>query len=100
MLGYFPCRPPIFLARCVNSRRGFAVRYSGGPTIRPAPGSAATQALLDRVRAGQPKAIDELFERHRPYLCRLVELRIDPRLRARVDASDVVQETQLEANRR
>jgi RNA polymerase sigma-70 factor (ECF subfamily) len=37
---------------------------------------------------------------HRPYLCRVVELRLDRRLRARVDPSDVVQEAQLEAFRR
>src|SRR5262249_47470443 len=39
-------------------------------------------------------------DRHRSYLRRLVELRLDPRLRPRVDPSDVVQDAQLEAVRR
>jgi RNA polymerase sigma-70 factor (ECF subfamily) len=37
---------------------------------------------------------------HRAYLCQFVGLHLDPKLRARVDPSDVVQEAQLEATRR
>jgi RNA polymerase sigma-70 factor, ECF subfamily len=62
--------------------------------------SSETQRLLDRVRAGKPEATDQLLDRHRPYLHRLMELRLDPKIRARVDPSDVVQEAQLEASRR
>jgi RNA polymerase sigma-70 factor (ECF subfamily) len=62
--------------------------------------SAETQRLLLRLREGEAHALDELFARHRPYLNQLAELRLDPRLRPRVDASDVVQEVQLEALRR
>jgi RNA polymerase sigma-70 factor (ECF subfamily) len=65
-----------------------------------APDSAETQRLLQQVRAGEPQALDQLFARHRPYLSQLVELRLDPKLRQRVDPSDVVQEAQLEATRR
>src|SRR5262249_62071958 len=61
---------------------------------------ATTRRLLSQARAGDPAARDELFARHRAYLQRLVELRLDGRLRARLDPSDVVQEAQLEANRR
>src|SRR6516225_8426712 len=61
---------------------------------------AETRRLLGRARGGDREAVEELFIRHRPYLRRLVELRLDPRLRPRVDASDVVQEAQLEAARR
>jgi RNA polymerase sigma-70 factor (ECF subfamily) len=64
------------------------------------PDSAETQRLLQQVRAGDPQALDQLFARHRPYLSQLVELRLDPKLRQRVDPSDVVQEAQLEATRR
>jgi RNA polymerase sigma-70 factor (ECF subfamily) len=64
------------------------------------PDSAETQHLLADARAGAPEALDRLFARHRPYLKQLVELRLDPRLRQRVDPSDVVQEAQLEATRR
>jgi RNA polymerase sigma-70 factor (ECF subfamily) len=64
------------------------------------PDSAETQRLLQQVRAGAGEALDRLFARHRPYLSQLVELRLDPKLRQRVDPSDVVQEAQLEATRR
>jgi RNA polymerase sigma-70 factor (ECF subfamily) len=62
--------------------------------------SAETERLLDRIRAGEKPAVDRLFDRHRPYLRRLIELRIDPKLQPRVDPSDVVQEAQMEAHRR
>jgi RNA polymerase sigma-70 factor (ECF subfamily) len=62
--------------------------------------SSETQRLLDRVRAGEPGATDRLLDGHRRYLRRLVDYRLDPRLRPRVDPSDVVQEAQIEALRR
>jgi RNA polymerase sigma-70 factor (ECF subfamily) len=61
--------------------------------------SAETERLLDRIRAGEKPAVERLFDRHRPYLRRLIELRLDPKLRPRVDPSDVVQEAQMEAHR-
>jgi RNA polymerase sigma-70 factor (ECF subfamily) len=62
--------------------------------------SAETGRLLTRIRAGERAAFNELFDRHRKDLRRAVELRLDRQLRARVDASDIVQESQLEAYRR
>ena len=62
--------------------------------------STNTDRLLQRVADGQTSALDELMTGYRQYLRRLVELRIDPELRLRVDASDVVQETQLAASER
>jgi RNA polymerase sigma-70 factor, ECF subfamily len=62
--------------------------------------SAETQRLLQRLREGEAQALDELFARHRAYVNQLAELHLDPRLRRRVDPSDVVQEVQLEALRR
>jgi RNA polymerase sigma-70 factor, ECF subfamily len=62
--------------------------------------SAETQRLLEQARAGTAGAVDRLLARHRAYLCRFVELRLGPQLRARVDPSDVVQEAQMEAARR
>ncbi len=61
------------------------------------PDSHETQNLLAQIRAGERQAIEQLFARHRPYLRRLVELRLDPRLRPRLDPSDIVQEAHLEA---
>lgn len=59
--------------------------------------SPETMRLLERARQGDQAALDELLQQHRPFLRRLVELRLDPKLRARIDPSDVVQEAQLEA---
>jgi len=61
---------------------------------------AEAGALLDRAARGDRTAFEELFARHRPRLARAVALRLDRRLAARVDASDVVQEACLEAFRR
>jgi RNA polymerase sigma-70 factor, ECF subfamily len=62
--------------------------------------SIETQRLLMRIGSGDRNAFNELFERHRQDLRRAVQLRLDRQLRTRVDASDVVQEAQLEAFRR
>jgi RNA polymerase sigma-70 factor, ECF subfamily len=64
------------------------------------PDSAETRRLLELVEAGDRRAFDRLFARHRPGLLRVVEARLDSRVRARLDASDVVQETQLEVYKR
>lgn len=62
--------------------------------------SEETRRLLEHVHAGDPGALDRLFALHRACVRRMVELRLDPKLRQRVDPSDVVQEAQLEAARR
>src|SRR5262245_54380922 len=67
---------------------------------QPQPDSAQTQQLLDLAQAGDPSACQRLLQRHRDELTAFVALRLDPRLRPRLDPSDVVQETQLEVLRR
>ena len=64
------------------------------------PDSEETSRLLQQVQTGDRHAFEQLFARYRDYLHQVVALRIDPRLRARMDPSDVVQETQLEAFQR
>jgi RNA polymerase sigma-70 factor (ECF subfamily) len=59
-----------------------------------------TQDLLDQARAGQPAAVERLLTAHREPLRRMIDLRLDPALAARVDASDIVQDVLLEAHRR
>jgi RNA polymerase sigma-70 factor (ECF subfamily) len=54
---------------------------------------------IDRLRGGDRRALAELFDEHRDRLRRMVELRIDARLRARLDASDVLQEAFLDVAR-
>ena len=50
-------------------------------------------ALIGRARDGDESALTELFVEHRTRLKRMVELRLDRRLRGRVDASDVLQDS-------
>jgi RNA polymerase sigma-70 factor (ECF subfamily) len=66
---------------------------------RPAD-TAETTRLLEQIRSGNREAFNDLFNRHRGQLKRAVQLRLDRRLRARIDPSDIVQEAQLEAYRR
>lgn len=64
------------------------------------PDSTATRHVLSQVASGDREAFGELFARHRRSLHRFIELRLDRRLRARLDPSDLVQETQLQAYRK
>jgi RNA polymerase sigma-70 factor (ECF subfamily) len=62
-------------------------------------GQGDTDVLLDRARAGDADAVNRLLFRNRRRLREVVEVRLDPRLAARVDPSDVVQDALLEAHR-
>src|SRR6516225_8885115 len=62
--------------------------------------SADTVRLLERARDGDQNALTDLFARHRDRLRRMVELRLDRRLQARLHASDVIQDAYLEVARR
>jgi RNA polymerase sigma-70 factor, ECF subfamily len=64
------------------------------------PDASQTIELLQRAGQGDAAAVNGLLERHRQALRRLVELRMDRGLQRRVDASDIVQEVLIEANRR
>lgn len=55
--------------------------------------------LLDRARDGDDQARDELFERCRHYVALLARVHIESWLQAKVDPSDLVQQTLLEAYR-
>src|SRR5436189_3488279 len=62
--------------------------------------SDETQELLDQAKQGDASAVDRLLTVHREPLRRMIDLRLDPALAARVDASDIVQDVLLEAHRR
>lgn len=57
-----------------------------------------TDELLRGAAGGDGAARQRLLARHRARLHRMVELRLDRRLRARIDPSDVVQEVLAEAD--
>ena len=56
-----------------------------------------TGQLVERLRAGDRQALTDLFQRYRDRLHRMVELRMDPRIQGRLDASDVLQDGFLDA---
>lgn len=64
------------------------------------PDAEQTRELLNGARAGDAGAVNALLDRHRDALRRMVSLRMDRALQQRIDASDVVQDVLVEANRR
>lgn len=64
------------------------------------PESDQTQELLQNARDGDDVAVNNLLDRHRNALRRLVQMRLDRKIQRRVDVSDVVQDVLIEANRR
>lgn len=64
------------------------------------PDADNTAELLQDVREGDSQAVERLLARHRESLHRMIQLRMDQRIKRRVDVSDVVQDVLIEANRR
>jgi RNA polymerase sigma-70 factor (ECF subfamily) len=60
-------------------------------------GELATADLLAGARRGDDLAVQELLARYRNRLRQMVSVRMDPRLSARIDASDVVQDAMAAA---
>jgi RNA polymerase sigma-70 factor (ECF subfamily) len=58
-----------------------------------------TSVLLHRLRSGDREALVALFDCYRPRLQQMLRLRMDARVAARFDVSDVLQETYLDAAR-
>ena len=64
------------------------------------PETEKTTNLLERAKTGDEAAVNDLMEKHRESLRHLVRMRLDQKIRQRVDVSDVVQDVLIEANRR
>jgi RNA polymerase sigma-70 factor (ECF subfamily) len=62
--------------------------------------SPEMKKLLDQAGQGDARAREQLLEVHRAPLRRMIDLRLDPALARRVDASDIVQDVLIEASRR
>jgi RNA polymerase sigma-70 factor, ECF subfamily len=63
----------------------------------PAPNSDETLRLLNELRNGDRQAFDRLCAMYRDEMSRFLERRIDRRMQGRVDASDVLQDAQMDA---
>jgi RNA polymerase sigma-70 factor (ECF subfamily) len=59
-----------------------------------------SQILMQQASEGDERAADRLLELHRDRLRAMIALRLDRRLSARIDPSDVMQETMVEAHRK
>src|SRR5437764_1057921 len=64
------------------------------------PNREETDRLLDDARKGEPGAVDRLLGEFREPLRRVIDLRLDPAIARRVDASDIVQDVLIEASQR
>lgn len=73
------------------------------PEPRPSelglPASDETPALIERAKAGDSEALNELFARHHGLMVELARRKIGPRLRQKEDADDLAQTTFREATR-
>ncbi len=66
------------------------------PTMAETNGNLDLQSLIE----GGESALGALFARHQQALERMIEFRLDERVRGRVDPEDVLQEAFIEASRR
>jgi RNA polymerase sigma-70 factor (ECF subfamily) len=64
------------------------------------PDQDETLNLLQGAKQGDRDAVDQLMDRHRDSLHRMIRCRLNPGVAGRVDASDIVQEALLTASRR
>ena len=60
---------------------------------------AVNRELLGRARSGDPAALGDLLENYRDFLRKLAERQLSDRAAARIDASDVVQQTCLSVHK-
>jgi RNA polymerase sigma-70 factor (ECF subfamily) len=63
---------------------------------RVAANPSETLNLLARARSGDRDALNDIFARYRERLRRMIDIRLDWRLQARIDASDVIQDAFLD----
>jgi RNA polymerase sigma-70 factor (ECF subfamily) len=62
--------------------------------------SPEIEALLERAAAGEEEATRKLAEEFQERLHKMIRLRMDARLKGRVDSDDILQEIWIEATRR
>ncbi len=95
--------PPPGLSVGGGWKRGRSVPQGFSPPVSPQRGpklmASGPIELLSRARAGETEALGELCALYRNYLRMVVRTGLGPRLRERVELSDVVQEALVEVVR-
>jgi RNA polymerase sigma-70 factor (ECF subfamily) len=81
------------------SADGGSFRSAPKVPMPPLPGNAEPERLMAKVRSGDPSALGALLELYSSYLTLMARLQVGRRLQGKVDPSDLVQETFLEAHR-
>ena len=61
------------------------------------PEAAESEDLIKRLHEDGGEVLADAFTQYQDRLWRVVDIRLDPRLRGRVDADDVLQEAYLQA---
>src|SRR5262249_39370460 len=103
--GLWPAGSRHFLVGCARAPVLSSSRNPGEPLLRPvdrAPvmNEALTpNELLEQALQGDREALGRLLETQRAVLHRLAQRQLQGRIAVRVDASDVIQQTFLEAHR-
>ncbi len=90
-------RPNGHQARTIRHSRNQTTDQTTVTDQSPQPPSDETPELVNRVIRGDTDALSELFAIHRPRLWRMVNFRIDARLKGRIDADDILQEAWMRA---
>lgn len=81
-----------------NSKMSNSETLSGKGGSLPTP--PETEQLMAQAKAGDASAVNQLMDRHRNSLDRMVRMRMDKKIQNRIGVSDVVQDVLIEANRR
>jgi RNA polymerase sigma-70 factor, ECF subfamily len=95
-----PCHQARIVVTATFTMTGYTLVDSLMDLALPPGDADDTDHLLRNAAAGDAAAIEKLLERHRERLRRMIALRLDDGLAARVDASDVVQEALADAARK
>jgi RNA polymerase sigma-70 factor (ECF subfamily) len=84
--------------RSIGAEKG-AMGIRKGGTLGMNLSQSGLDPRISQAREGDPQALGELLEQHRGYLKVLAQRILEGKLRARLDASDAVQKTCLEAQK-